>query len=128
MNLYRAGRLQECISYEARESWRDRIQARLWRAESAMNLNLDMPCLCSDASGSGSEYIEVDHSESRSGPDLESDLESDVDRKRKRPKLGKSARLSESGKAKHTPKRRESKQGLETPPVICFFLRHVEQG
>ena len=40
---------------------------------------------------------------------------------RKRKRTGKSARSSESGKAKHTPKRRESKQGLETPPVICFF-------
>ena len=33
LNLYRAGQLQERISYEARE----RIQARIWRAESAMN-------------------------------------------------------------------------------------------
>ena len=33
LNLYRAGQLQERISYEAR----DRIQARIWRAESAMN-------------------------------------------------------------------------------------------
>ena len=33
LNLYRAGQLQERISYEARV----RIQARIWRAESAMN-------------------------------------------------------------------------------------------
>ena len=33
VNLYQQGQLQEIISYETR----DRIQARLWRAESAMN-------------------------------------------------------------------------------------------
>ena len=33
MNLHRAGQLQVRISYEAR----DRIQARIWRAEAAMN-------------------------------------------------------------------------------------------
>ena len=33
LNLYRAGQLQERNSYETLE----RIQARLWRAESAMN-------------------------------------------------------------------------------------------
>ena len=33
LNLYQAGQLQERISYEAR----DRIQARIWRAEAAMN-------------------------------------------------------------------------------------------
>ena len=33
LNLYRAGQLQQRISYDAR----NRIQARLWNAESAMN-------------------------------------------------------------------------------------------
>ena len=33
LSLYRAGQLQERISYASR----DRIQARIWRAEAAMN-------------------------------------------------------------------------------------------
>ena len=66
-------------------------------------VNLDVPCLSSDASASESEYSVG----SGSGSSAESALEAAApkQRERKRQKLGKSARPSESGKAKATPLR-----------------------
>ena len=76
-------------------------------------VNLYIPSLCSEESGTGSEYSARGHSDASS--DLESEVEPVEERKRKG-----------SGKAKAAPKaelkQRKSKQGPKTPPVSLFFF------
>ena len=83
-------------------------------------VNLDVPCLSSDASASESEYSVGSGSDSSAESALEAAAPKPLERKRQ--KLGKSARPSESGKAKATNKHRSSKQGLKTPLVIALFF------